>query len=146
MNVKSSPIIKSLIQRLLPPIASIISSRIHHLTNPRNIQILHRSILPIDREERDARLVGLPSRREVRDILLQRNGNLIVQHSWVRAVEVRIRYILSVNRRRDREVVCVCFVSVGFVEVEGIAGEDTTRGVNKFIIGEVVALIRTVQK
>ena len=69
-------------QRLLPPITPLIRHGIPQLTDPGNIQVLHRGIGAVQIEHgNNALLVRCAPHSEVRNILLQRDGDGWVRHT-----------------------------------------------------------------
>lgn len=68
-----------LVQSLLPPIAPIVRRRVHHLADPRDVEVLDRSIGAVYAKVRHARLVRRPGLGEVSDILLQSDGKRVAQ-------------------------------------------------------------------
>ena len=117
------------VQPLLPPVTPLVSHRIPQLANPRNIQVLHRRILPIKVKVRHTLRVRIAALRESRDVLLQRNCNSRVRNAADGAgagdvgVVESVGDVEAVERGRGGEQVSVGVVVEGFVEVEGVAGE-----------------------
>jgi len=138
-NIKTAPLsnfsfwfsfLLLLIQNPLPPITPLIGRGIHLFRDARNIQILHRGVGAVHDEGRHARLVRGARLGEVGDVLLQGDGDGRAGIDWVgvrRAVVVGVSDVGAVQGRRHGEEVGVGGVGVGFVEVEGVAGEDEFR-------------------
>ncbi len=88
------------IQRLLPKITPSIRRRIPDLRDPRDIQVLHRSVLAIHDEIRHPGLVRRARLGEMRDVLLQRDGDGGAEDGGGGPVEVGV----STCRKGDRQL------------------------------------------
>lgn len=111
------------IQRLLPPVTALVRCFIICLPDARHIQDLNGRIALVHVEVGHACLVRIATFSEIRDVLLQRNGNRSAHNACRRAIVVGVGNISSMQRRWNRELVGVGLVFEGFVHVEGVAGK-----------------------
>lgn len=150
------------VQCLLPPIAPLVGRGIHHLVDASDVKLLHCGVVAIDREVRDLEdgsqphrlaqsnssqtypsLIRIPRRRPMRNILLQRNRNLIAHHTLTRSIIERIRHILPMQRRRDRKIIRIRIIPVRLVQVARVACEHelgAERGGARDLVGVVLRL------
>ena len=120
----NSPASASKIQRLLPPQTPRVSIRIHHLTDSRRIEIDLLRPGAIHGKHRNARPTRHAIDSETGDVLLQRDGNGVVQHGAGHGpVEEGVGHVLAVQRGADGELVGEGAIEEGAVEVVGVAGE-----------------------
>ena len=127
-------------QPLLPERTSSIGVRVHDLRYPADVQVQNLAVVTIQREHRDRGPARHAVDGEAGDVLLQSDGDRVVEDARTRAVVVSVRYIwdelakraemsqpgmgerhaLAMNRWWNTELIRICLVAKSMVEIDGV--------------------------